>query len=134
MRGVMWGTHRTPQQLESSQAAGHDRSRRPSRARPQLDSARTSHKPAAAGQEARFWAPSPMHRWRACRAGRSLACAGEKVTPPWTVLFDLRERESAWTPANQVSAARHPSRCQTRARTADMLYLERAVPCMCAHR
>jgi hypothetical protein len=24
------------------------------------------------------------------------------VTPPWAMLFDLRERETAWTPANQV--------------------------------
>jgi hypothetical protein len=33
---------------------------------------------------------------------RTVKCGAEKVTPPWTVLFDLRERESSWTPANQV--------------------------------
>jgi hypothetical protein len=33
---------------------------------------------------------------------RPVKCGAEKVTPPWTVLFDLRERESSWTPANQV--------------------------------
>jgi hypothetical protein len=33
---------------------------------------------------------------------RLVQCQAGNATPPWTVLFDLRERESAWTPANQV--------------------------------